>query len=321
MDDRFLNQLRGEPPAEFARTLRERLRAREESRRGLAAPTLAAVAAAALVVALFTLPSVRASAQAMLDLFRVRRFAAVEFDASRLEKLKALKEDKELLVFDRQQTMKEPGPAQYYPTPEAAGAAAGLQIRRPGYLPNGLAPDSVFVQGAGEARLAVSEAKLRTLLQQLDLHDVEVPPGLDGKWIDVRKPPVVIQTFESGALRAGLVQAVSPEVSVPAGLDVVGLAEIGLRVLGLDAGEARRIARGTDWRSTFLVPVPINASTFRQVTIHGQPGLLITTSGASSEGRRHREGSVLMWTEDDRVFALTSNLGSGDLVQMAESVR
>ena len=116
-----------------------------------------------------------------------------------------------------------------------------------------------------------------------------------------------------------LVQARSPEVSVPAGWDVERLAEIGLRVLGLDTGEARRIARSTDWRSTLLVPVPMNASTFRQVTVRGQSGLLITTSSRGQDGRR-REGAMLMWTQGERVFCLQGNLSGRDLMQMAESV-
>ena len=276
------------------------------------------------MVALFTLPSFRASAQALLDLFRVRKFAAVQFDESRLEKLKAMKEDQALMVFDKQETLREPGPPQYYPSLDAAGSAAGFMIRRPTYLPNGLALDSVFVDGAGEARLAVSEAKLRAVLDQLDLRDVSVPSGLDGQWIDVQKPPIVVQRFKSGNWEARFVQGPSPEVRVPPGLEVERLAEVGLRILGLDAGEARRIAQSTDWRSTLVVPVPINASTFRQVTIHGQPGLLIATSAMpSSDGKkRRREGTILMWTENDRVFGLMSrNLSPPDLVQMAESVQ
>ena len=325
MDEKLLHQMRRDPPPEFRHALRERLRAQEHTRPAFgsgAVRVLAAVAAAAAVVALFMLPSVRASAQAVLDIFRVRSFAAVEFDESRLERLKSLQQDNALLVFDRQEVLRDPGPPRSYPTPEAAGVAAGLAVRTPGFLPNGLTLDSVFVEGAGDARLAVSETRLRTLLDQLDLRDVSVPAGLDGQWIEVRKPPLVIQVFRSERWEAGLVQATSPEVTVPPGLDVVQLAEMGLRVLGLDAGEARRVARATDWRSTLMVPVPMNASTFRQVTIHGQPGLLITTAGApSAGGKRHREGTVVMWTEDGRVFGLTTNLGAPDAVQLVESVQ
>ena len=325
MDERFLNDMRRDPDPRFARELRARLRAQESKDTGRTphlGRTLAGVLAAALVAAPFAFPSVRASAQAVLDLFRVRKFAAVPFDETRAEKLRQLGPDNALMVFDRQETVRDPGPPQVVASVEAAAAAAGFDVSRPGYLPDGLTPDTVRVQGAGEARLSVSEAKLRALLDALDLRDVALPAGLDGKVIEVRKPPVVIQQFHNtGRMRATLVQSNSPELAVPAGLDVERLAEIGLRVLGLDPGEARRIARTTDWRSTLLVPVPINASTFRQVTVHGEQGLLVTMSGRDADGDRRREGSLVLWSEGDRVFAALGNLADKDLLQLAESVR
>lgn len=324
MDDRFLHELRREPPTEFARSLRQRLRAQEETRRGWAPraiPAMAAAVAVVLSILLFTVPSVRVSAQSVLDLFRVRTFAAVSFDESRLDKLKALDQNA-LLVFDQKEVLVEPGPAQVYPTVEAAGAAAGIVPGRVHFLPRDMVLDTVLVEPAGAARIAVSEVKLRALLDQLDLRDVTVPHGVDGAWVEVRRPAAVIQRYVKGGSRARLAQAKSPEVSVPVGLEVEKLAEVGLRILGLDAGESRRIAQSTDWRSTFLVPVPMNASTFRQVTVHGQRGLLITTaSGPKADGNRQRAESVVLWGENDRVYGLMTTLGGPDALQMAESVQ
>ncbi len=319
MDERFLENLRREPRPEFAATLRDKLRSQESRsvawRHGRTR-ALAFAAAAVIAVSLFALPSVRASATAMLDMFRVRKFAVVQFDESRLEKLRSLKDERAFLIFDRKEVHREPGPARYMASLEAAEAEAGLKAARLTYIPTGLIPDSIYVEGAGEARFAVSETKLREALDLLDLRDVSVPPGLEGQWVDVRKPPVVIQTFKSArGNEVGLMQAMSPEVALPPGLDLARLAEVGLRILGLDQGEARRIAQATDWRSTLLVPVPMNASTFRQVTIHGQPGLLVTMENGK------RNGSVVLWTENDRVFALRTTLGSTVAVQMAESVQ
>jgi hypothetical protein len=321
VDDRFLNEMRRDPDPRFAGELRERLRGVEARRTGWRprlAPALATAFAAAFVVALITLPGVRASAQAMLDLFRVRKFAAVPFDQSRLDKLHKLGEDRSFMVFDMKETVRDPGEPRIVASADAASAMAGFTVARPGYLPSGLTADTVRVQDAGQARLSVNEAKLRTLLDALDLRDVVVPAGLDGKVIEVQKAPVVIQQFHnSGKLHAALVQSNSPEVAVPAGIDVVRLAEIGLRVLGLDSGEAHRIATTTDWRTTLLVPVPINASTFRQVTVRGAQGLLITTSG----GEHRREGTFVLWSEGDRVYATMGNLSDRDMLQMAESVQ
>lgn len=323
MDDRMLHEYRREPDPRFARDLRERLR-RGERPRGIPSPAiraLAAVGALAVVASLFAIPSVRASAQAMLDIFRVRRFAAVEFDEARLEKLRSIDQDRAFLVFDRHETL-QGGVIRYYPSPEGVSAEAGFAVSAPAYFPDSLAPDSVFLQSEEAIRFSVSEAKLRSLLDRLDVKDVPVPGDLEGRWVEVRKHPVVIQRFHSPSRnrKAVLIQSRSPEVSVPAGWDVERLGEIGLRVLGLDAGEARRMARATDWRSTLLVPVPLNAATFRQVTIRGNSGLLITTTAEPAADGKQRRGAMILWTEGDRVFCLRGNLSARDTIQMAESV-
>ena len=324
MDDRMLHDYRRDPDPRFARDLRAKLR-RQEAPRLLSSlrvkRVLAAACAVAIVVAVFTVPSVRVSAQALLDLFRVRRFAALELKESRLEALRSLETERGYVIFDRMEQVIDPGPAQYASSRAAATSLAGFAVRAPSFLPDGLAPDSVFVEGEGAMRLSVSESKLRSLLDRLDIDDVAIPPDLDGKWIEVRMPPVVIQRFRTERRRVALFQARSPEVGVPAGWDVERLAEIGLRVLGLDAGEARRLSRATDWRTTLLVPVPVNAVTFRQVTVRGQSGLLITTPGErDAAGVRQRDGKVLLWTAGDRVFCLRGNISSSDIVRMAESV-
>jgi hypothetical protein len=325
MDDRKLQEFRREPDPQFARELRERLRQSERPRRFPRAVLRAAAAACALavLVALFAISSVRVSAQALLDLFRVRRFAAVQFDKSRLEKLESLDKDRGLLVFDRKETIRDAGPPRLVMSREAAAPEAGFQVSAPSYFPDSLKADSVLVEGEEALRFSVNEAKLRSLLDRLDVKDVTIPKGLDGRWVEVKKPPVVIQKFRSAKRRAILVQARSPEVSVPSGWDVEQLAEIGLRVLGLDPGEAKRIARSTDWRTTLLVPVPLNVATFRTVTVHGSSGLLITTTGEGEpapDGTPRRRGAMVMWTEGDRVFCLRGDLSAQDLLQMAESV-
>lgn len=325
MDDRFLNELRRDPDEKFAHDLRARLRVEDTPRTMRAlrpAPALAFGLAAAVVVALFAFPSVRVSAQSMLDLFRVRKFAAVGFDATRVEKLRALEGDKTLMVFDQHEQLVDPGPPRQFATLEEGAAAAGILARRAGFLPSGLVADTVTVEGASAGRVSVSESKLRALLDALNLNDVSVPAGIDGKVVEVRKPPALIQQFHAGRWKAALVQSNSPELTVPAGIDIERLAEVGLRVLGLDAGEARRVAGATDWRSTMVVPVPMNASTFRQVTVRGRQGLMITTTAeVAVDGHRRRDGTIVLWTDDDRVFGLLGNLAPEDMLQMAESVQ
>lgn len=109
----------------------------------------------------------------------------------------------------------------------------------------------------------------------------------------MRVPPVVRTIYRNSDSRIELMQARSPEVSFPRELDLPVLAEIGLRILGLDREEAYRLAWSVDWRSTLLVPVPVNAAAYREVDVAGQQGLLIEKRGVAGGvltlvGRRSR---------------------------------
>lgn len=325
MDDRFMYELRRDPDPSFAGELRDRLGRDEQLRQHRARrwrPALAVAATVAALVALFAFPSVRVSAQAVLDLFRVRSFAAVEFDPNRFDKLRDLKQDNAMLGFGRQDVLRDPGPAQEVATPAAASAMAGIAVSTPTELPQGLTLRKVLVEGAGEARLTANAAQLREILSALDIRDLDVPDGLDGKSVTVRKPPIVIQQFANQDRTLTFIQARQPDVELPAGVDLGQLAEIGMRIIGVDKAQARRLARSIDWHTTLMVPVPANASTFRGVEVHGHSGLLITTAGKpAADGKRQRQGTVLMWSEGDRVFAMESSLHGVDLMAIAESVR
>jgi hypothetical protein len=333
MDERFLKGHRREPRPEFSRPLRARLRQLEQDERLVPAPrfapALAAFGVLALAAALFFVPSVRVAAQSVLDLFRVRTFTAVQFDPVRIDKLKAMagsqggedSPDPAMLGIERTEWLKKPGEPVVYPSVAAAGVAARLaSVRMPGWLPSGMRADTIEVQGESAARLTVRTARLRQLLDGLDLRDVQVPSGLDGQQITVHMPPALIQSFRSGGRTAHLLQATSPQVTLPPGADLARLGEIGLRILGLDPGEAHRMAQAIDWRTTLVVPVPMNAASFRQVSVQGHPGLLITTSGGTGS-RRLREGTMLLWTEADLVLAMGGDVREFELMQMAESLR
>jgi len=330
MDDRFLNEQRREPDPGFARSLRERLRGAEDEMpaRGFRfGPALATAAGIAAVVLLFTVPAVRVAAQNALDLFRVRSFAPIEIDEARLDQLRALHDqlgqDPGMLVLDKQEVLKEPGKPIDYPSADLAGSAAGLPgLKQPhGPLPNDMRFAKAQVTGEGAARLTVRIDKLKKVIELLGLTDVSVPEQLDGKQVTVHMPPIVQQQYASDKSQLTLVEAHSPEVALPPGADIRQLGEIGLRILGLDADEARKVAGSIDWRSTLVVPVPMTAESFRQVQVNGHPGLFIRCEAPDENGKRHRSGAVVMWTEGDRVLAVQSNLPGDQLLDLAQSLR
>ena len=324
MDDRFLSEMRRDPRPEFARDLRARL-AREgepDAPRSRLVPALAFAGAAVAIAVAFTFPTVRASAQAFLDLFRVRNFAAVPVDAERMRQLDG-KLDVKALLSDRIETLKEPGDPRPMPSVEAAGREAGIEVRVPQTIPDGLALDRVDLVGDGAARLTIDTARLRQALDALDIRDVAIPDGIDGRTVTVRTASAVVQRFRKGDLRADLLEARSPEVELPPGADLERLGEIGLRIVGLDRAEAHRFAHSIDWTGTVLVPVPVQGGAFREVTVRGNRALLVTIAPGSGDNRPRRRsgGTTLLWAEGGQVFALTGNLGGMSMVEMANSIR
>ena len=330
MDDRFLEGMREEPRSGYARSLRERLREVEdvaETRRSVWRPALAAVTAVAVVASLFLLPAVRVAAQNALDLFRVRSFAGIEVDDSRLDELRKIHDrvgnDPAMMVFDHQEVLKEPGEPQTFPSADLAASTAGLPgILRPGSLPPEFRFENAMVMGEGAARLTINASKLRPILDELGMRDVRVPSGFDGQPITVHKPAIVVQHFTTGKRSLSVLEAMSPEVTLPPGADLRQLGEMGLRVLGLDENEARRIASAMDWKSTLIVPVPTTAGSFRQVTVRGQKALFITTNAETrADGTKIRRGAMVVWAEGDRVHAVRGELDGDELLGFANALR
>lgn len=330
MDDKFLHDLRRAPAPEFARRLRASLRETEiataEPRFGAPAMRWAAMAASlALVSVAFTFPAVRAGAQAFLDLFRVVSVRAVSFDAERLRELERLDFsglDLPAIVGENVEVLAESGPPTSYATLEDAAAAAGHGVLTPAWIPTGWELNRVEVVGENAARVTIATEPLRQVLEALGIDDVAIPAGLDGEQVTIRVPSVVhleyTHTPADGQLQSlggnlQLLQARSPEVSFPAGLDLAAFAEVGLRILGLDRDEAYRLAQSIDWRTTLIVPVPAANASFTEVNVAGNDALLIQP--------RDEFGGLLLWASGDRVFALGGPLPAPEMLEIAQTLQ
>ncbi len=334
MDDRFLHAARENPRPEFTSALRRRLAAEDAARgsrsfpkrRGLRRALGVVVPAAVAIAALALFPDVRAGAQAFLEMFRVRNFVAVNVDPSRFEALQKDVADPRRILGEVR-VLREAGPAQRFATPALAFAAAGYAPAEPAILPAGLVADSAMVVDGQEVELTLDARRLSDLLASLDIRDAGIPPAYDGARVHVRTGRRVGIRYRKDKIEAVLMQAPNPEISMPPGLERARLAEIGLRVVGLPADEARRFADRVDWNSTMLIPLPTGKATFREVDVRGQHGLLIE---AAEDGDRkdaaetlpgnRRPERILLWSNGERVFALGGNLRDYSLLEMANSI-
>lgn len=330
MNDKFLLEGRQEPRPEFARSLRQHLRAQEPRAaatgraRARFSPAMAAFAAVLVIAALFSIPAVRVSAQSFLDLFRVRKFAGVKVEDSRMEMLRGQQFDIES-VLGKPERILDPGPPRAFPNAQEAALAAGYTLRQAVGVPPGLRADTTWVRGESRTRLRVDGSRMRGLLAALSIDDIQLPPAIDGAEVNVHLMPVARTTYRrEGGHEISLIQAPSPEFSLPSGIQMAQLGEIGLRVAGLSSSEARRMSQSIDWHSTLLVPVPGGASSFREVDVRGHKGLLIALDERSGGKRRRLQGerTQLLWSDGERVFALVGrDVSDVELLQMANQVQ
>jgi hypothetical protein len=325
MNDQFLNSLRRDPAPAFARQLKARLHALDAP--AVAEPRspmwrwLATAASVAALAFAFTFPAVRTAAEAFLDYFRVVNFAGVAFDPQRMAQLwSSSSVDLSALIGQQVTPAAPPPPPVAYSTLEEASAAAGMRLHTPTWLPPGFTLTSIEDRGEHEYSVQGNTEKLQSVLDALGITDVSVPTALDGQTVSIRIPPVARLVYDDGQRQVTLTQSQSPVIALPAGVDVASLAEIGLRLLGLERAEAYRFAQSVDWRSTLLVPVPAATATFHQVEVQSGTGLVIE-AGQAREGLGGRGGSLVLWSNADTVYALGGPVRSTDTLQMAQSVQ
>lgn len=319
-DDAWLYAYRSEPSPLFKAQLRERLHAHEPgagTRREW--PRRALIAAAAMIVlaVLISVPGVRASVAQFALLFRVINVVGVPVDPSRIERLDA--EDLQIgtLIGEHVQVVQDPGAPLKVVSLADAAQAAGMALATPRWLPNGTNIIEMAVVGERVMRITADSLRLQQVMDALGITDLAVPAGLDGQVVDVRVPPVAMIRYDHGnKRRSRLFQARTPRLMLPGGIDVRALGEIGLRILGLPPAEAKQFAHAIDWHTTLVVPVPPNATSFRQVDIAGHRGVLI-----EHQPRNQSPTTTIVWSTSERVFAVVSIQHVADVTAMASSVR
>jgi hypothetical protein len=320
-DDGWLQTLRSDPSPVFKAELRERLRAQEPSRdagrAGWPRRALMVSVAVAGMIVLATVPALRASVAQFVSLFRVINVVAVPVDGSRLDRLQATDLEIGALIGKHVQVVEDPGAPLPVKTLADAAAAANMTLATPEWLPNETQIIETSVMGERAVRVTADRQRLQQVMDALGINDLSAPAGLDGQVVDVRVPPVVMIRYEhQGGRRSRLFQARTPELTLSNSVDLPALGEIGLRILGLPPAEAHQFARSIDWRTTLVVPVPPNASSFQHVDINGRAGVLI-----QHQPRDASPTTTIVWSTPERVFALVSIQHIAEVTAMATSVR
>jgi hypothetical protein len=269
---------------------------------------------------LFSIAPVREAAAQLLGMFRVKKFAVVTFnpDMAQLDNREIARNISSLLS-ENVTVLKEPGPTQTVTDAAAASALAGIPVRLPANLPPGTeAAPELQVEDGAAAQVVVDLERAQALLDLMEMQDVQLPQGIDGATVTIELPPVVVASYDAPQGEFVLTQLRSPAVDLPPGVDLAQMGEAGLRLLGLSPEEARQFSRSIDWSSTMVIPLPTNVGEFRDVSVDGVSGVLITED---SRGRSLYGHYVLLWEKDDVVYSLMGRGAAEDILTVANSLQ
>jgi hypothetical protein len=217
----------------------------------------------------------------------------------------------------------------------AASQMAGFPVR---LLSMRKDTPELTVGGVHKIAVAVDRARLQAIATEAGHPDLVLPQSIDGTTVGVQVPRSVQVQYGTcpGAASASKVVADNitgpaptttefsdcvrlregpdPEVTVPSGLDVGGLAEIGLETAGMAPAQARDFLHTIDWKATLTLSVPRSLRSYQVVKVNGTDGTLLTMAG------RRGPGYALIWTKNGIVYSLTGFGDSSQAIPLADSL-
>lgn len=283
----------------------------------------AALTVIAVLSIALAFPSVRALAGSFLGLFRVEQIRLVSVDAENLSGRMGSSEQLEQL-FTNNVTVEENGEMQEVADVQAANALVDYTVRSPEFNQT----PSIVVQPGGSLTFNVDLQLVRSILQDLDRPDIELPDNLNGAQVklemtngvmmtDCAKEEMRPENFDpdepdqpSQVDCTTFMQIPSPTITAPPELNLSQIGEAYLQVLGMDAEEAASFARNVDWTTTFILPVP-RGYNYKDVSVDGVTGTLIL----------QYSHYTLLWVKNGIVYSLSGNGDTADALAVAASIK
>ncbi|HTS75569.1 MAG TPA: hypothetical protein VMG40_05160 [Bryobacteraceae bacterium] len=197
----------------------------------------------------------------------------------------------------------------------------------------------LIVGGRHELKMTVDRSRLQEILKAAGHPEIDVPASIDGATFSVRIAHAVHAQYGTCPSRvtasnaiAGqvietapsvgqfsdcirLAQGPSPAITLPPGLDVQKLAEVGLQAAGMSSEQADQFFRTIDWKSVLTLSVPRQLRSYEQVKVNGVKGTLLTMAG------RRGPGYTLLWAKSGMSYSLTGFGDPSGAVALADSLK
>ncbi len=193
----------------------------------------------------------------------------------------------------------------------AAAAAAGFAPLVPSALPAGIPAQARFsVMPEGKATFQFDEAKARAAAARVNATMPPMPAAIATTTLTMTGGPAVMQQY--GGTGLIVVQAKAPLVTSN-GASVQELQDYALAQPGIPPSVAAQIRAIGDPVRTMLIPVGVDPSDARAVTVRGTQGYVF--------GDNTGLGSGIVWLERGYVVGVLGSLKEADLIALANGLR
>ncbi|HMM41518.1 MAG TPA: DUF4367 domain-containing protein [Thermomicrobiales bacterium] len=193
---------------------------------------------------------------------------------------------------------------------EAAAKYDGMKA--PESLPDGFdtAPQA-YVSDAGSASFTLNVDKAKQIIEQLNLpiyaFDSVTSPTLN---FNVDVPSAAILRYQNaGGDNLVVGQMKSPQLDIPAELNMDQLREDILRFPFLPSDLVAQLRAVKDWQETLIIPIPEGA-TSENVTVDGHAGLLIKSD----------QGNGVLWETDGKLYGVFGQVSADEVMSTAKSM-
>ena len=295
-------------------------------------PAWGTLATTALIVVLVTFAPARSWTQRVLAMLRVEKVTVVPVDLN-FTKNSDTQAIIRKVISDQVTVTLSAGKPQFVADASQASQMAGFPVRT---FTDMKETPKIGVVGEQAYIMKLDQGRLQSIINSIGKSDVHVPESVNGQEIAVHVPKSVFlrygncpdkrpgsksaaenQSVPSGG--AGCVmfaEVPSPIVSVPPELNVGQLFQIALQAAGMSPEEAQTFCSKVDWKSTLVVPIPRQASSYLEKQVDGVQGNLIMGKGRRGQPPEY----TLIWVKSGIIYSIHGSGGAEEALALAGSL-
>jgi len=277
--------------------------------------TAVVLAISLLLVIVFTVPPIRASAAQFLSIFRAQKVAVLPINSETINKISGnerfIQKMQEMMSGDME-IVKEASESQPAADAVQASSMAGFNVRFP---ETELPTRQIWVEDSSTFNMTINRDHIQAVLQELDYNEIVLPESLEGQKITFEVPSGIRAYFGvCTALGAdvsdenpietscySLYEIPSPRIETPDGLDLNQLMGVALELTGMTREQAAAYAQTFDLASSLVIPVPTDVASYSTVQVDGVEGQLLQHIGSDNF-----HAVTLIWVKDGVIYDLTT---------------